>query len=553
MKALGLLLVCLPALAQQTAVLYDPTFEPQPVRIVSEAEMGSLHAPVALARLSNRKLAIMARDSTGTMQPFYVRGIETGYWDTRRAAQGTDFDTVFANYRRLGANTAFFMIHWADVEPADGTFDFSYTDKIVERAKKNGIKIWWVLFLHCQKDHPRELHDFWGYRLDSRDGKDYAIQWFRDENGVVYDSMAKLATLPERWEIFPAYGHPQVFPRLLRMLTRLGEHYRDSDAVIGVQIDNEAGFGNYLPEHPAGPQKLAADFNPVTAQIFEEWKQKTGATDWLAFKLAIVKYWWSQFTTAFHQGDPYKLTSFNTQGSRAEAGDPHWIDREGVDATTYGEGNIDVVSSMFYFTSPGPKIWDNLDQHYRFAYRLPIFVSSEIGLWTGCEALFQLYAINSIERGAQGYATYDYGGLMGADGKPNAAGEFYRSFAAMVEANADVVHGGVPGPGAAMMSTPAPGARVSLLQRNQDTMLGILYVPEAPLKPDAAKSMAPADVPVELKALREGRYTVATWRGGTSAGSDTVKLRGGETHRWTILKVGATEAVFLRVTRKERP
>ena len=77
-----------------------------------------------LVRLSNRKLALTVRDSAGKMQPFYVRGIETGYWDTRRA-QGSDYDKVFANYRRLGANTSFFMIHWMDVEPADGKFDFS--------------------------------------------------------------------------------------------------------------------------------------------------------------------------------------------------------------------------------------------------------------------------------------------------------------------------------------------------------------------------------------------------------------------------------------------
>ncbi len=447
MKAIGLPILCLLALSacrqavlepeQDTAihptVLYDPTFQPVPARIVSESALGALDAPTALVRRRNGKLALMVRDGASDAQPFYVRGIETGYWDTRWRP-GTDFDKVFANYRRLGANTSFFMIHWNDIEPADGEFDFSYTDRIVELASKHGVKLWWVLFLHCQSDHPAELRDFWGYKLDSGDGHDYAMQWLKDEDGIVYDSMARLATLPGRWEITLAYGHPQVFPRLLRMLTRLGEHYRDSDTVIGVQIDNEAGFGYYTPRGTGGPRSLTSDFNPVTAEIFEEWKLKTGKSDWHAFKLAIVKYWWKQFTTAFHQGDPYKLTSFNFLGDHATAGDPYWIDLEGVDATTYGEGNIDVVSSMFYGAETGPKIWANLDQHYNFAYEIPIFISSEIGLGRRFNSvgLFRLYAVNSIERGAQGYATYDYGSLLGADGEPNAAGQAYREFSRMV-------------------------------------------------------------------------------------------------------------------------
>ncbi len=549
MRILTLFAAALPLLAQP-AVLYDPAFEPQPARIVAESELKTLRAPTALVRLANRRLALMARDSAGALQPFYVKGLETGYWDTRRGG-GTDYEAVFLNYRKLGANTSFFMIHWADIEPSDGKFDFSYTDKIVELARKTGVKIWWVLFLHCQSDHPRELREFWGYKLDSREGKDYAIQWLKDENGVVYDSMAKLATLPGRWEINPAYGHPLLFPKILRMLTRLGERYRDSDSVLGIQIDNEAGFGYYTPRGTAGPQKLAGDHNPVTAQIFEEWKLKSGGSELRSFKLAIVKYWWKQFTTAFHRGDPYKLTSFNFLGARAESGDPYWIDLEGVDATTYAEGNIDVVSSMFYGASTGPKVWANLDQHYNFAYRLPIFISSEIGLGRSfnTEPLFQLYAINSIERGAQGYATYDYGSLMGEDGKPNAQGEFYRSFAAMIDANIDAIHGGVPGAGAALFSTPAAGVHISQLHRNQDAMVGILYNPEALVQPDAAKNSAVADVPVELRALRDGSYSIQTWRAGKQAAAASVKLRANGVHRFTIPAVGQTEAVFLKLAR----
>ena len=536
----------LPAAAQDA--LYDPTFRPQPVRIVPYAELNRLKPSTALVRLPNHKLAIMVRDDGGRMQPFLVRGIETGYWDTRRANQNTDFDQVFANYRRLGANTSFFMIHWADIEPTDGKFDFSYTDRIVELARKHGVKLWWVLFLHCQSDHPPELRDFWAYKIDTREGKNYAMQWLRDENGVVYDSMAKLATLPGRWEITPAYGHPQVLPKILRMLTRLGEHYRDSATVLGVQIDNEAGFGYYTPRGTAGPQKLESDFNPVTAQIFEEWKLKSGKSDWHSFKLAIVKYWWKQFTTAFHKGGPYKLTSFNFLGANAEAGNAYWIDLEGVDVTTYGEGNIDVVSSMFYGPNNGPKVWANLDQHYNFAYELPIFISSEIGLGSrfGAEALFQQYVINSLERGAQGYASYDYGSLMGDGGQPNQYGVFFRNLAMMVKACEDVLHGGVPGPGRVSIASATSGAKVSMLTAPAGTA-GILHFPEAAFRPVSEKSAPPADAAVEIRALVAGDYTVQVYRAGKLAESNLLRLAANQTHRLAVPQMGQTEAVLLKV------
>jgi len=539
-----LLSALVPASGQ--AVLYDPLFRPQPARIVPYGERDAAAIPVALIRHPNGKLAIMTRQGAGQMQPFFVRGIETGYWDTRRANQNSDFDKIFADHRRLGANTSFFMVHWMDIEPEDGKFDFSYTDRIAALARKNGIKLWWVLFLHCQSDHPPELRNFWAYRLDSRDGRDYAMQWMRDENGVVYDSMAKLATLPGRWEINPAYGHPKLFPKILRMLTRLGERYRNSADVLGVQIDNEAGFGYYTPRGTPGPQKLTSDHNPVTAQIFEEWKLKTGKSDWRAFKLSIVKYWWRQFTTAFHKGDPYKLTSFNFLGANAEAGNEYWIDLEGVDVTTYGEGNIDVASSMFYGPNNGPKAWANLDQHYNFAYELPIFISSEIGLGRsfGAEALFQQYVINSLERGAQGYASYDYGSLVDQQGNPNSFGQYYQRLAAMIEAGEDIIHGGVPGPGNVSIATATTGAKISQLSAPAGTV-GMLHFPEAPFRP--GPSGEAASVSVEIRALSAGSYSIQVFRSGRLSESAAAELGAGQSHSLQLANVGPTEAVFITV------
>jgi hypothetical protein len=147
-------------------------------------------------------------------------------------------------------------------------------------------------------------------------------------------------------------------------------------------VGHEEGFSYH---------KWESDFGPSTQALFAEWQQKTGKTAWKAFKPAVVKWWWKQFTTAFHEEDAYKVTSFNLAGGEPEAGREWMIDREGVDSTTYGEANLDVIGTMFYHKH-GEEIWPNLDQHYDYLYDLPTLVSSEIGIghW-GPKAQFQEY------------------------------------------------------------------------------------------------------------------------------------------------------------------
>ena len=43
----------------------------------------------------------MAKDGTGKLWPFYMRGIETGFWDTRKDT--TNYDKIFETYHKMGA------------------------------------------------------------------------------------------------------------------------------------------------------------------------------------------------------------------------------------------------------------------------------------------------------------------------------------------------------------------------------------------------------------------------------------------------------------------
>lgn len=520
--------------------VFDPAFRVKTVSILSKNESEHTTAPLVLVRNANSKLAIMAKDAAGKLRPFYMRGIETGFWDTRKDT--TDYDEVFETYHKMGANAAMFMIHWSDIEPQDGKFDFSFTDSIVAKAQRHGVKIVWVLFMHEHSFDMKCLppaEKLWMYNLDTRDGANYAIQWVKDKNGVV---IKDIQTQKQKFtEIVPCYENPIVYNRITRMLGQLGDHYRNSGSVIGVQIGNEEGISY---------QGSDADFNPYTLAAFEKWKKLTSETSWTRFKSAIVKLWWSRFTTAYHLQDPYKLTLFNPIGGGPEKGDTGIIARSGTDATTFRDSKIDVIATMFYYPSAS-KIWNNLDQVYKsndtYSYptRLPVLMSTEIGIGRlNTLPYTQEFMINFLERGSQGFAVYDYGNMANSKGIINANGEFYQKFMAMVKANEDIIWPGLPGTGDNISITATSGgAKISCVHIGNNATLGILHFPDAV---DDKIVESKAIVPVGIMVRKTGTYLIEIYKDGILAASQKDKMTG-STNSLITINLSNKAAAFIKV------
>ena len=526
---------------KKASIPYKPGFKTIPVNIVPVGKVQSVSAPTVLARLENQKLAFMVRDDAGKMQPFYVRGIETGFYDTRNKPN-IDWDQVFAGHQLMGANTSLFMVHWQDIEPEPGKYDFAFMDRIVATAKKYDVKIWWGLFMRCSIGDPVSGANAWVYRFLNKDSVDHSIQWIKNRRGELLNSAE--AHLKAKARIFPEFSHPEVFSRINDLVAAVGRYYRNSPDVLGLQIGNEEGF-NFAGE---------GNFNPAAIALFEKWKAHTGKSNELQFKLDINKYWWQHFTTAYHRADPYKLTSYNLEGGAPEAGEGHVIHRMGVDYSIYGDGNIDVIGTMFY-GHRGRNIWTNLDRRYKsYVYDLPILIPSEIGLggrW-GPRVQFQTNAIKTIERGGQGYVAYCYGEMVDANGEPNAFGQSFRKFSDMVQANEDIIYAGVPGSGDVSMSITVPGAKLSQLHRDADGTLGILYFPNVytQQRPDANTNAH--DVAVEFKSTKSGRYKVEIYRDGALQSSEIRQFEAGQAATGlTLAEVKETEAVFIKITRRE--
>ena len=516
-----------------SADLFDENFQTRSATIIPVNELNEYKVPFALTRLENDKISLMIRNEAGKMSPFFVRGIETGFWDTRKP--DTDYDLVFENFAKLNSNTALFMVHWWDIEPEDGVFDFSFTDMIAEKAAKNGVKIWWVLFLHTQPGLMNVDEDAWMYRVSGTDEADNVLQWVKDDKGGLIKTLKdQLAVIGKQYH---AYGHPEILSRTVRMLKKVAEHYKDNENVIGVQIGNEEGFNT----------RALSDYNPHTLQLYDQWRNKTGKVGNAAFKRDLMNSCWKQYTTAFHEIDPYKLTSFNIDGGSSEYGSLEYIKKSGTASSTYREGNLDVIGTMFY-RQMGDRIWHNLDMEYLdYTFDLPILIPSEIGIGRkGVPRTWGLINIlRTIERGGMGYAVYCYEDMHDKEGNISETGRLYRDLATMIKVNEDILCEAVPGNGNVKISSDLAGLRVSQLKGVDGDVLSILYFPELTMNKEADDLNEIIDINLSIEALLSGSYTIDVYHGGEVKQSGKYEMEKDEVTDIQIPRLTKNKAIFV--------
>ena len=73
--------------------------KPLSAQIVDIGMLDTVPSTAALVRLPNRKIVYMVKEQ-GKWEPFYVKAIETGYWDTRYE-KDTDYDSVDGSQHSL--------------------------------------------------------------------------------------------------------------------------------------------------------------------------------------------------------------------------------------------------------------------------------------------------------------------------------------------------------------------------------------------------------------------------------------------------------------------
>lgn len=504
--------------------------------IIDYAYRDTVNSNAALIRLPNQKVALMTKEN-GSMQPFFIKAIETGYWDTRYEPN-VNYDSVFGDMRDMGANTAYVMLHWEDIETSDNVFDFKFADSLVAAAMRQNIKLKWILFLHAQHNgvpshHPETA---WTFHLDDRDSHNYTMQWPK-MNEEIFKNIKDLVS---NGGIRPlhVYGHPEIFTRIRRMLYTLAVHYRNSETVIGVQIGNEEGF-SFLDE---------SDYNPVTASLYEEWKLKTNKTSYSQFKREAFNWWWQQFTSAYHEGDPYKILSFNLDAGQAEAGDEERVNMTGTSAATYAHGNLDAIGTMFY-KNWGYKALLGLDKEYdqgSYNYSLPIFIPSEIGIGNFNSAHdYRNFVMHTLERAAQGFGVYAYGEVRKELPDSLDARKTMMELFENIRANEDLVYAGLPGPGLVQCSTENTAAKVSHLNVDGKETLVMVYFPEPVENVD--DKFTQFKLPLEFKSSKSGNYILDIYKKGKKVLTHKLHLEANQKSNITIPRTKTEDVFFISI------
>ena len=97
---------------------------------------------------AQQKLPSLQKQGSATQlvvdgKPFLVIGGELG---NSSASSIEDIERIFPKLQRMGLNTVLVPAYWDLTEPTEGTFDFTLTDKGIQQARANDLKVVFLWF-----------------------------------------------------------------------------------------------------------------------------------------------------------------------------------------------------------------------------------------------------------------------------------------------------------------------------------------------------------------------------------------------------------------------
>lgn len=162
-------------------------------------------------------------------KPFLILGGELG---NSSAACDADIEANFEKLRRMGLNTVLVPAYWDLIEPVEGEFDYSLTDKVLEEARRNDLKVIFLWF------------GAWKNSMSC-----YAPLWFKQD----FEKYPRAYTKEGKpLEIASAFSE-EVFRAdnmaFRSWLTHVAEADRGYGTVLMVQIENEIGMLEDARDH----------------------------------------------------------------------------------------------------------------------------------------------------------------------------------------------------------------------------------------------------------------------------------------------------------------
>ncbi len=188
-------------------------------------------------------------------KPFLILGGELG---NSSAACPHDIERIFPKLQRMGLNTVLVPAYWDLTEPTEGNFDFSLTDKVVEQARTNHLKVIFLWF------------GAWKNSMSC-----YAPLWFK-ENYKKYPRAYTRNGKP--LEIASAFSD-EVYRADNRAFSQWLNHIaaidKEEGTVIMIQIENEIGMLEDARDHSETANKA---FDAAVPEQLTNYLQKNKKT-----------------------------------------------------------------------------------------------------------------------------------------------------------------------------------------------------------------------------------------------------------------------------------
>ena len=143
-----------------------------------------------------------------------------------------DIDNVMPRMRALGLNTVLVPAYWELLESTEGRFDFTLTDRVIDKARENGLKVIFLWF------------GAWKNSMSC-----YAPLWFKTDTKRFPRAMTKTGKPMEIASCFSANVLQADNKAFTAFMRHLAEKDKGIGTVIMLQIENEIGMLEAARDH----------------------------------------------------------------------------------------------------------------------------------------------------------------------------------------------------------------------------------------------------------------------------------------------------------------
>ena len=249
--------------------------------------------------------------------PFLILGGELG---NSSAACPQDIERIFPKLKKMGLNTVLVPVYWDLTEPVEGQFDFTLTDKALQQARENDLKIVFLWF------------GAWKNSMSC-----YAPLWFKENHKKyprAYTQSGKPLEIASAFSeaVYEADHH--AFSQWMQHIATVD---KEEGTVIMIQIENEIGMLEDARDYSREANKI---FNAPVPAEFMTYLQKN--------------------KKALH---PQMLKKRESQGCKKQG---YWQEVFGADIYT------DEIFMAWHYA----KYVEGLAQTARSIYNIPLYVNA---------------------------------------------------------------------------------------------------------------------------------------------------------------------------------